>query len=125
MKIRQFDNKDLDKRAAEYVTCNLPVDSITKQIVPGLFGMIEQLLSTQVKEFVKRANKTRSIDTLVHISGEGKTCRLLAYGAQSFLIYINCTQGNDSFTNGSEYFIEMNRIRIFKWGSKVLISLQI
>jgi hypothetical protein len=103
--IPTFDVALLPQQVQEVIAHKLPYDSCTRQIIPGLFGMFEGLWSKQVKQFVdERVTDQCCVDNLVRLSGEGKTCRLLAYGIKRYLIFNNCTQTNIAHTQSNIFF---------------------
>jgi hypothetical protein len=105
MKVTEFTLENTPENMQDLVSCALPMDHATKRIVPALFGTIPQLWSPEVAGFVHGViEQGRSIDSLVHLSGEGKTCRLLAYGTKKYLIFVNCTQANVSHVGSNKYF---------------------
>lgn len=64
---------------------------VDNDLKPSLFGLNDDLLMDDVKNFVKTVENGYYVDVLAQIPGEGKTCKLLAVGTKMFLILITCT----------------------------------
>jgi hypothetical protein len=61
------------------------------ELMPPLFGLNSELLTEDVKDYVKEAASGQYLDILAQVPGSGKTCKLLAVSASMFTIFITCT----------------------------------
>jgi hypothetical protein len=114
MKLCKFTYNEMSNVAKEIATTVLPYDNVHPQraVIPALFGLVESLWSPEVKQFVEGRKQDKIIDSLVRLSGEGKTCRLLAYGTQRYLIFINCSQTNSTMTDTAAFLRDESFIHL-------------